>query len=424
VSSRGGLAGGAAPCARSLVGLDIVNVFMADVKDGVGVYLSVYLLTEHRWEPSRIGIVVAIPWVVSILAQSPVGAFIDVTRKKRLLLVVASAIVALSCITVVLFPAFLPIAASQVALGVVQTVFPPTVAAITLGIVGHERLAKRIGRNESFNHGGNMLAAVVAVFIGWYISYEGIFYFSVFQCAAIIVATLMIREKDIDHDLARSSDTHDAPRAPTLKDVKELFADRNILHFTVAVGLWNVANGAMLPMLGQKLGITSAGHSALYLSICIIIAQAVMVVVAPAAAKRADGGRKGLLLVAFVLVPVRAVLFALLHDKYALVPLQIVDGIGAGIYGVVLILMMADLSKGTGHFNLLQGTVYAAVGLGVALSSVIAGFVVTYAGYTQSFLILASIGVVGTIYCWRSLRETAATGAARPLSVRATPRAD
>jgi predicted MFS family arabinose efflux permease len=392
---------------RSLRGLDIVNVFMADVKDGVGVYLSVYLLTEHRWDPSHIGIVVAVPWVVSILAQSPVGAFIDVTRKKRLLLVAASAVVALSCITVVLLPTFAPILASQVALGLVQTVFPPTVAAISLGMVGHKLLSKQIGRNESFNHGGNMLAAVVSVFIGWYISYAGIFYFSVFQCVAIILATLMIREKDIDHDLARASESHDAPREFNVEEMKKLFADRNILYFTVAVGLWNVANGAMLPMLGQKLGLTNVAHSALYLSLCIIIAQTVMVVVAPIAAKRAESGRKDLLLIAFLLVPVRALFFAFLQNRYALISLQIIYGVSAGIYGVVMIVMMADLSKGTGHFNLLQGTVYAAVGLGIALSSVISGFVATYVGYTGSFLTLALIGAAATFYFWRSVQETA-----------------
>ncbi len=318
----------------------------------------------------------------------------------------SSAVIALSCLTVVLFPTFVPIIASQVALGVVQTAFSPTVAAISLGMVGHGLLARRIERNESFNHGGNMVAAVAAVFIGWYISYEGIFYFSILQCAAIIVATLMIKEKDIDHNLARSLEVNAEPRGPSRENVKRLFADRRVLHFTVAIGLWNVANGAMLPTLGQKLGITNVAHSALYLSLCIIIAQTVMVVVAPAAAARAAHGRKKLLLIAFVLMPVRALAFAFAQNRYLLISLQVVDGIGAGIYGVVLILMMSDLSYGTGYFNLLQGTVYAAVGLGVAASSVIAGYMIDRFGYTASFLTLAAIGAFATVYCWKALPES------------------
>ena len=378
---------------------------MADVKDGVGVYLSVYLLAEQKWDPSHIGLVVAIPWLVSILVQSPVGGFIDHTRRKRFMLVVASAIVALSCLTVVFFPRFLPIAAAQVALGFVQTIFPPCVAAITLGMVGHDRLSRRIGRNESFNHGGNMLAAVVAIFIGWFISYEGIFYFSVFQCVAIIAATLLIREPDIDHELARAASEDRKPCGSSLAGVKELFSNRNIAFFTVSMCLWNVANGAMLPLLGQKLGIDNVKHSALYLSICITIAQAVMIAVAPLASKLAERGRKRLFLVAFLLVPVRALLFAFIDNKYVLIPLQVIDGLGAGIYGVLLIVMMADLGKGTGHFNLLQGTTYSAVGLGMALSNVLGGFVVKQAGYLAAFATLAGVGVLATLFFGHFVKE-------------------
>ncbi len=378
---------------------------MADVKDGVGVYLSVYLLAEQKWDPSRIGMVVAIPWLVSILAQSPVGGFIDHTLRKRLLLVVASAIVALSCLTVVFFPRLLPIAAAQVALGIVQTIFPPCVAAITLGMVGHERLSRRIGRNESFNHGGNMLAAVVAIFIGWFISYEGIFYFSVFQCVAIIAATLLIKERDIDHELARAAAEDHAPCGSSLAGAKALFSNRNIAFFTISMGLWNVANGAMLPLLGQKLGLDDVKHSALSLSICITIAQAVMIAVAPVASRLAERGRKRLFLVAFLLVPVRALLFALVDNKYALISLQVIDGLGAGIYGVLLIVMMADLGKGTGHFNLLQGTTYSAIGLGMALSNILAGFVVKQAGYSAAFVTLAGVGVLATLFFGSFVKE-------------------
>jgi predicted MFS family arabinose efflux permease len=181
------------PSNRSLRGLDLVNVFMADVKDGVGVYLSAYLLTVHHWEPSHIGVVGALPWIVAILVQSPIGSFIDHTRMKRLLLVAASAIVAMTCLVVIFLPTFVPIAASQVALGIAQTTFPPCVAAISLGVVGHARMARRVGRNESFNHAGNMLAAALAIFMAASLSYEGVFYFSLVQCAAIVGATLLIR---------------------------------------------------------------------------------------------------------------------------------------------------------------------------------------------------------------------------------------
>lgn len=388
------------PTRRSLLGLDVVNVFMADVKDGVGVYLAVYLLIEHGWDSSRVGLVMAIPSVIMILAQAPVGALIDRTRLKRMLLIAASGVVALSCLAVIFFPRFLPIALSQAALGLVQTVFPPCVAAISLGMVGREGLPKRIGRNESFNHAGNMLAAVAAIGLSGLLSYQGIFYFSIFQCLAIVAATAMIREGDIDHDRARETAEVDGLRVADAgglsAGLRTLFSKPEICWFTAAIFLWNVANGAMLPLLGQKLGLVQGKHSALELSVCITIAQAVMIVVAPLAARPEASIQRHLFLLAFVLVPIRAALFAWVPNPALLIGFQVLDGLGAGIYGVLSILTMAELGRGSGHFNLLQGTTYAAIGLGVALSNLLSGYVVRGSGYSAAFLTLAGIGCLAT----------------------------
>lgn len=330
----------------SLRGLDYVNIFMADVKDGVGVYLSVYLLTIQKWDPSQIGIVLSVPFFLSIALQSPVGAFIDRTAAKRHLIFLASLFIALSCLTVIYFPTFEPILASQIIVGVASTIFHPCINGISLGIVGYHHISQRIGRNEAFNHFGNMLGAVASLLIAWFVSYEGIFYFSVFQCIAILFAIMMIREKDIDHNLARSAVTV-AHEKPTIMNIRKLFSERKILLFTIAMGLFHFSNGSMLPLLGQKIGITDAEHSAVWMSVCIIIAQTVMTFVAPRAGWYAQYGRKNIFLFGFMLIPLRAFLFALIENKYALMSFQIIDGLSAGIFGVVSILMMADLSKGT-----------------------------------------------------------------------------
>lgn len=390
---------------KSSLGLDFVNIFMADVKDGVGVYLSVYLLVVHKWDPATIGLVIAIPFFVGLLFQSPVGLFIDRTHHKRLLIFIASLVIALSCLVVINFPRFMAISASQVAVGIFQTIFYPCVAGITLGMVGHGALTKRIGRNESFNHLGNLIGAIASGLLAWYVSYEGIFYFSVFQSIAIMFSVLLIRDKDIDHELARSSIVT-KNELPTVTNIRQLFRSRDILYFTISMGLFHTANGAMLPLLGQKIGITDARYSAFWLSICIIIAQLVMTFVAPLAARGAEHGRKNILFFAFFLIPLRAVLFSAIENKYALMSLQIIDGIGAGIFGVVSILMMADLSRGTGHFNFLQGTVYAAMGIGLTLSNFLSGHVVSHFGYKSGFLFLAAIGTVSSFFFYKFVNET------------------
>ena len=390
---------------RSLKGLDWVSLLMADVKDGVGVYLSVYLLTVRHWSPDKIGLVIAAPSIIGLLVQAPAGAFIDRTRHKRLLLIVASLIIAVCCLAVVVDSSFYPVLLSQLGVGFTQSVYAPCVAAITLGIVGQAALSQRVGRNESFNHLGNMLAAIIAGLIGRYISYEGIFYFAIVQCLLLVAAVLVVRERDIDHDLARGAAT-DAGQPASAASVKELLANRSILVFTIAIALFHFANAPMLPLLGQKMGLVDQKNSSLYLSAAIIVAQGVMVFVAKYAGQASEKGRKKVLLVAFLLLPVRALLFAFIDNPYALTAIQLLDGIGAGLLGVVTLLMIADLSRGTGRFNLLQGVVYSAIGLAAALSSIGAGYVVEHFGYAVGFCTLAGMGGLGTIFYWLLVPET------------------
>ena len=389
---------------RSLRGLDWVNLFMADVKDGVGVYLSVFLLTVRNWDAEQIGIVIAIPGIIGILVQPPAGSLIDQTKYKRLLLGIASLIIAVCCYVVIVSGSFYPILLSQAVLGLTQSVYAPCVAAMTLGIVGHAMLTQRIGRNESFNHLGNMFAAIIAGLLGRFVSYEAIFYFSIAQCIALVFAVLVIQEKDIDHDLARAADKDE--KAADAAGVMKLLTNRNILVFTIAMALFHLANAAMLPLVGQKMGLVDKQNSSLYLSAAIIMAQGVMVFVASFSGKASENGRKKVMLVAFLLLPVRAVLFAFINNPYILTAIQLLDGIGAGIFGVLSIIMIADLSKGTGRFNLLQGVVYSAIGLGGSVSSIVAGIIVKQYGYPVGFASLAGIGVLGSLFFLFVVPET------------------
>jgi MFS family permease len=387
----------------SLKALDWANLFMADVKDGVGVYLSVFLLTVRNWEPDQIGYVIAIPGLIGILVQPPAGALIDRTRYKRFLLIGASIVIAICCFVIIINEDFTPTLISQALVGFVQSVYAPCVAAITLGMVGHTLLSKRIGRNESFNHIGNMGAAIIAGLLGRFVSYEAIFYFSMVQCAALVIAVLFIKERDIDHELARAA-SKDQQAGDS--GVMSLLRNHTILFFMISMALFHLANAAMLPLAGQKMGLADSKNSSLYLSAAIIIAQGVMSVVASISGKRAENGRKKIMMIAFMLLPVRAILFAFIDDPYILTAIQILDGIGAGIFGVVSILMIADLSHGTGRFNLLQGCVYSAIGLAASISSIIGGVVVKWGGYAVGFGSLAAISILGLLFFWKFVPET------------------
>lgn len=390
---------------QSLRALDFTCLLIADVKDGVGIYLSVFLLTVRHWQPDAIGIIIAIPGIIGIIVQPPAGALIDHTRYKRYILAGASIVIAVCCWIIIRYGSFWPVAISQGITGVVQSVYAPCLAAITLGLVGQKLLPRRIGRNDTFNHAGNLVAAAAAGLIGHFFSYTGIFWFSIFQCFALIVAVLFIREKEIDHNLARGAAEDEKKEAASVS-IWQLLKDRNIQLFTAAVMLFHFSNGSMLPLLGQKIGLKDPGHSAQYLSAAIIIAQGVMALIAGYSGRKAEMSRKKIMMVAYLLLPVRAALFAFIQNPYILTGLQVLDGIGAGIFGVVSVLMIADLSRGTGRFNVLQGFLFSAIGLALSLSSVLSGYVVKWFNYTTGFIFLAVIGLVALWFFKAFVPET------------------
>ncbi len=405
-----------AASSTSLRALDALNVFLADVRDGLGPYLAIYLTIRH-WDRGHIGIAMSAMGFASVLAQTPAGAFIDRTRHKRLAIATAALAVAIGAVAMVQYPTFTTILGAQVLMGVASVVFAPAIAAVTLGLVGHACFSRRTGRNEAFNHAGNVMAAVLAMIIGDCIAYEGIFYLLAVMCVLTIIATRFIRPEEIDHELARGSadDQYandgrvgpDAAGEPRIARLGELLRDRRILVFSASVVLFHLANAAMLPLAGQKLSDGQSEGAAGAMSACIIAAQLVMVPVALLASRLAvSWGRRPVFLAGFAVLPIRGMLYTMTTSPYGLVAIQILDGIGAGIFGVVGVLVIADLTRGTGRFNLLQGALATATGIGASLSNLMTGFVVKAGGYDAGFLVLSAIAAAALAFFGLAMPET------------------
>ncbi len=394
----------ASPSRQSLAGLAALNVFLADVRDGLGPYLAIYLSLKH-WEPSRIGMAMSAMGIATVIAQTPAGAFVDRTRHKRGVITVAAILVAIGAVAMIARPTFPVILAAQSVIGAAGAIFPPAIAAISLGLVGHRMFAHQTGRNEAFNHAGNVAAALLAGFIGDYIAYEGIFILVAMMSIGSIASVMFIRHDEIDHELARGCDPSGA-KEPV--GWLTLFSDRRILVFTAAIVLFHFANAAMLPLVGQKLTLHHKDAAAMAMSACIVVAQVVMVPVALLSSKLAETwGRRAVFLAGFAVLPVRGLLYTRTENPYALVAIQVLDGIGAGIFGVVGVLVVADLTRGTGRFNLLQGALATATGLGAALSNSVAGFVVEKGGIDRGFLFLAATALVSLVFFAVLMPETA-----------------
>jgi MFS family permease len=385
-----------APSQRSLRGLDGLNFLLADVRDGLGPFLAVFLKAEQHWPPGAIGIAMAASSIAAAFWQIPAGLLVDSLRFKRLLVAVSGLLVAAGCLLVAFNPQFAAVVAAQVTLGAASAVIPPALASLSLGLVGHRRLDARISRNESFNHGGNFVAAGTAGSLGYTLGYDWIFYLVCFFAIASAAVVNLINPAEIDHELARGGEERDASgqfKAPL--SVRALFARKDLVIFLISVVLFHFGNAAMLPMAGQVLAQTHPGSDTIALSACIIAAQLIMVGVAWAVGKAmaAGIGRKPIFLVALATLPVRGILFSFTANPYGVVAIQLLDGVAAGIFGVIAVVIASDLMRGTGRFNLAQGLVALCVGVGAALSNFVSGFIIEWYGYGAGFLSLTAVAL-------------------------------
>jgi predicted MFS family arabinose efflux permease len=395
-----------APSTRSLRGLDGINLLMADVRDGVGPYLSVYLKGAQHWDAGAIGLAMGASSIAAAICQVPAGLLVDGTRAKRLLIAASGLMVGLGCLLIVLFPRFWAVIAAQALLGSASAVIPPAIAALSLGLVGRRLLDGRVSRNESFNHAGNLTAAVLAGGLGQYLGYHWIFYLVCAFAVASAVIVTMVNPREIDHEQARGGEDPANKSEPV--PFRDLLKRRDLLIFLTSVVLFHFGNAAMLPMAGQVLAQTHPGSDTIALSACIVAAQFVMVGVAwcVGRASALGIGRKPIFLLALAVLPVRGVLFSFTSSPYAVVGIQLLDGVAAGIFGVISVLIASDLMRGTGRFNLAQGLSALAVGIGATLSNATAGYAVQWFGYPSGFLYLACIAGGALIFFALLMPET------------------
>jgi MFS family permease len=386
------------PSARTLRGLDWLNFFLADVQTGVGPFLAIYL-AGYKWNEERVGLALMAGGIPGILTQTPAGALVDRLRSKRALIAAGVAALAAGALLIALLPTFWSVMPAQVLIGGTSSIFGPAICAISLGIVGHRLFDRRQGRNQTFNSAGNVVAAVSMGLLGYFISNRSIFFFVTVCTIPTILTLLIIRPDEIDYARARGAKEGGEDGRPV--EAHALLKDRPLLVFLVCAVLFHFANAAMLPLLGEMLAKGRGRSSMMFMSACVVTTQLVITLLAAWAGRKASAwGRKPLLLIAFGVLPVRAVLYTLTGNTGALVSIQVLDGIGAGIFGVVSVLVIADLTEGSGRFNLTLGAIGTAVGIGASLSQVIAGSIVHHFGSNAGFLFLAAVAAAafGILY--------------------------
>jgi MFS family permease len=418
---RAGTTGGATAAAGwaipPVLALVALNFFMADVRDGLGPYLAA-LLQQEGWGPDRIGLLMTAGGLIGMAATIPAGALVDATTMKRGLMVAASLVVTASCLALLVTDTPWIVVATQMVTPLAGAVIPPAIAGITLGLVGQRGLADQLGRNEAANHAGNVFAAACAGLLAWWaLGLDAILYLQAAMTVGAVAAALAIDPSRIDHGIARGLSRDQARRgggggggeAPEGFGV--LLRSRPLLMFALTMALFHLGNAAMLPMLGLRLG-AQGGDVATWLSVSIVVAQLTMVPMALLAARVADRhGYKPVVLAALCVLPLRGLLCWASSAPWTVIPVQILDGIGAGLLGVATPGLVATILHGTGRFNVGLGAVMTVQGIGASLSNALAGYVAAQTRYGVAFAVLGAIAALAIPVF---LAARVPSGAARP----------
>ena len=386
--------------------------FVANVQAGFGPFINAYL-TSVAWTQVEIGIVLSISSLVALAGTMPGGALVDAVRSERLVAAISVAVIGATALMLALWPIYVAVLGALVLHSAASCVLGPAMAAISLGLVGHANLSGRLGRNVRFAAIGNAVAAIAMGACG-YFSDRAVFFVTAILLVPALVALAYIRTAEIDPERAHGGQPEQPPQRP-LSSLLVAARLRPLVIFCMSFMLFQLANAAMFPLMGGLLTMRSGHWAWVLIAAGIVVPQLVVAAIAPWIARRAEiVGRRPLLALGFVVLPIRGVLFAVVHDPNVLVIAQLLDGISGAVFGVLVPLVVADVTRGTGHFNLALGIVGASVGIGATLSTTLAGYVSDHLGSNTAFLVLAAIAAAGLLSISVLMPETRPKDEAEP----------
>jgi MFS family permease len=368
--------------------------------------MSVYL-TSQGWTQVDIGLVLTARGLAGLALQMPGGAIVDAARSERGVAAVAMVAISASALIIALMPTFPAVFGAQILQAAGSSVVSPALAAISLGLVGYAASGERFGRNARFAAIGNAVAAAGMGAVGYFWSSHAVFLVT----AALIIPTLItlarIRPEEIDSVRCHGGV---APGRINTAALRTLLTNRSLLIFAACVTVFQLANAAMLPLMAGVVTMRSSAWATTLVAAAIVVPQIVVAVFSPAVGRWAQRwGRRPILLIGFAALSIRGLLFVVIVDPRLLVAVQVLDGICAAVFGVLVPLTIADITRGTGRFNLAQGIVGSATGIGASLSTTLGGWMSDHLGSSFAFLGLALIAGAGLVLTWWMMPETVKT---------------
>jgi MFS family permease len=379
--------------------LDWFNFLVANVQTGFGAFVAVHL-TAAAWTQGQIGLVLSVGTMAAIASQVPAGALVDAMRNKRVAALLACVAIAASALLIGAWPVELSVGIAKVLHGFASSMLMPAIAAISLLLVGHAALGERLGRNARYAAIGSAVAAAVMGLCGTYVSEAAVFYLT---AALMLPAMLVLRAIH----LPAVAPVAAAEAGGALAGAVRLLADRRLLGFALAVALFHLANAAQLPLIASEATAQTGSYASLVVAACIVLPQMLVAGLAPAVGRWAQSiGRRPVLAATFLAVPLRAALLAVSDSPAMLILVQALDGVSAAGFGVLVPLVAADLTRGTGRFNLCLGLFGLVSAVGATLSTALGGMVADAAGTSAALWVLAVCGLACVAVVGLAVTET------------------
>jgi MFS family permease len=389
---------------QSRRGLDWMNFFIADVQTGFGTFVAFYLATLG-WSQGSIGVALAVGTIAGMFSQIPGGALADAVRWKRGLAAICILLIGAAALLLALVPNFISVFLAQLLQGATAGIITPIIGAISLGLVGRRAMAIRTGRNYRFSAGGHALTGALMGVAGAYLANSVIFIAAAALCIPALIALGFIRAEEIDYAKARNAAT--GKHAANVGRVLDLAKNHKLVLFTGALVLFQLADASMLPLIAENLATSIHDRAALWMSGLIIVPQVVVTILAPWVGFHSERrGRRPLLLLGFALEPIRALLLVFSATYPMLVVAQGLSGVTGAIISVMTVIVITDLTAGTGRFNLAVGAVGAFSGMAASISTSATGFLFQALGPRLGYLPLAAIAAAATGLFWLLLSET------------------
>lgn len=392
------------PSLRSSRALDWFVFFLADVQTGFGPFIAVYLTTQ-KWTQAEIGLVLSVNGLVALLGQIPGGALVDWARSERLVAGLSVAAIGVSALAYAAWPIFPVVFSAAILQAAASCVLGPTIAAISLGLVGRAGISRRLGRNARFASIGSGLAAAGMGACGYFFSSRSVFVVTLLLTIPTIVSCALIRAEEINPELAHGADESGNNENKTI--LTTLAKNSPLMKFALVLFMFQLANAAMLPLLGSFITMQSSTLAPAVIAACMVVPQIVVALLSPSIGFSAQTwGRRPLLLVGVGALVLRTLVFAFVRDPNLLVLIQVLDGISASVFGVLVPLIVVDVTYGSGHFNVAQGIVGTATGIGASISVLFTGYVADRVGGSAAFLALGIIAAAAFSFVWFVMPET------------------